>query len=413
MKEKRKMYYGWVIVALCFMLMGVGFVSYYGLNNQFLVIVTKDMGFSRTTFSLFNTVGGLCLLLCGPFAGGLITKRPKLFILLGIVLIGTSFFLNAAAQSATLFFIASCMRAIGTAFSANVAVSVLVNNWFGPKKSGTALGIAMMGSSVGTFILKWICDKFILGFGWRVAYAAMGGIVLVILIPAVLFMLVDSPEEKGLQKMGVLDGDIKTEGLSLKEAVKTPAFFFIVFALIALGMANGSINSHAHAYFRGLGYSQNNATTIVSLAALLAVSGKLIVGWICDKKGAMASIIFACSTFMLTFASLILADKIMTPAVILYVAFFALGSALGLLAPAYMTNKLFGNMSFGIIVGIFTLSTGLGTAIGDPITGKIFDTTGSYTLAWIIMIAVLAVSLILFAIANRIGPKWRETVVKQ
>jgi sugar phosphate permease len=408
MKRIKEFYYGWVIVALCFLLMGIGFVSYYGLNNQFLVIITNEMGFSRTTFSLFNTVGGLCLLLFGPFAGGLISKRPKPFILLGTILIGTSFFVNAVAQTAALFFVASCMRAIGTVFSANIAVSVLVNNWFGSKKSGTALSIAMMGSSIGTFVLKEICDQFILSYGWRIAYAAMGGIVLVVLIPAVLFMLVDTPEKIGLQKIGIPESETKAVGLSLKETVKTPAFYFVVFALIALGMANGSINSHAQAYFRGLGYSQNIATTIVSIAALVTIVGKYVVGWIYDKKGALASIIFACSSFMLTFMSLILASRIMMSAVVMYIVFFTFGSALGLLAPAFMTNKLFGNLSFGVIVGIFTLSTGLGTAIGDPITGKIFDTTGSYTLAWIIMIAVMAVSLIFFAIANRIGPKWRE-----
>jgi MFS family permease len=60
-----------------------------------------------------------------------------------------------------------------------------------------------------------------------------------------------------------------------------------------------------------------------------------------------------------------------------------------------VTAELFGLASLGIIIGAITFMTTLGDAVGAPVSGTIFDTTGSYQLAFLTIIGICTVAVIL------------------
>jgi MFS family permease len=66
-----------------------------------------------------------------------------------------------------------------------------------------------------------------------------------------------------------------------------------------------------------------------------------------------------------------------------------------------ITAELFGLASLGVILGGLTFVGLIGEAVGAPLSGTIFDITGSYGLAFIITIAFCAVAVILSLVLLR------------
>lgn len=409
-KAPKKLFYGWVMVGVCFVLMAVAFVAFFSVNGQFLLAVCDDMGFTRAQWGLFTAIGGAAMLVLGPFIGGIIERNPKYVVLVACILIGGSFFINATAQGAAGFFIASVLRAVGAAGATSIAVSIIINNWFGPLKSGTALAIATMGSSVGGFILKPVINYFIVNQGWRTGYIAMGIIALVVLVPVVLLLAVNKPEDKGLEKEGLsLSGDDQS-GVPLKRAFKMPSLWLLMLGLLFLGYTAGAVNGHTHAYFVDLGYSYTESTNIQSIGLLIMIIGKYLIGKIGDKKGALAGSLFGAVTYLICFVGLLLMTRALLPATIIYVLFYAMGSGLNMMVPAMMTSAQFGNKSFGTIVGLCTFAVGMGTAIGDPVSGALFESAGNYAGAWLVALILVAGSILCFILSNRLKPAKSEFV---
>ena len=80
-----------------------------------------------------------------------------------------------------------------------------------------------------------------------------------------------------------------------------------------------------------------------------------------------------------------------------FAAVFGFGfAAYGPVIPA-VCAEVFGKANMGVIFGAVTTGGALGGAAGPVVTGFIFDQSGSYTGAWILAIACVAVSTILFA----------------
>jgi len=57
--------------------------------------------------------------------------------------------------------------------------------------------------------------------------------------------------------------------------------------------------------------------------------------------------------------------------------------------------ELFGLRSHGALLGIVAFITTVGAAIGPVLTGRLFDTTGNYQLAFIVLTAIAITGLIL------------------
>ena len=76
------------------------------------------------------------------------------------------------------------------------------------------------------------------------------------------------------------------------------------------------------------------------------------------------------------------------------------GGVSSLMTP--MVAELFGLGSFGVIYGVITVGATVGVAIGPIIAGQIFDTMGSYNLAFIIYAGISVIGPILVLLVKPI-----------
>ena len=66
-----------------------------------------------------------------------------------------------------------------------------------------------------------------------------------------------------------------------------------------------------------------------------------------------------------------------------------------------LTAEFFGVKSLGLMIGALTLVGIVGEALGPIITGRIFDVTGSYRLAFLVCVVMIAIAVTLSLVLLR------------
>lgn len=404
-KSGKGFFKGWLVVFAGLILM----ISVYGIVNNcaslFIKPVTEDLGFSRSEFSLYYTVIALSTMVIALFMGKLAKKfKIKNIMLVGCVLAGIGYIGYSYANSIYVFYLMSVFSGLGLGMTTLTPLSIIISNWF-VEKRGLALGLTFMGSGVGGMIFNPVANYIILNYGWRQSYLVLGIIILVTTIPIVLIFMSEKPSDKGLlpygyenSSKGVLDTSAK--GVMLGEAVKTKIFWIMVVGLILITIIAMGVQMHIASYLTDIGYSPTFAASVISINMGVVILGKILLGYIFDKVGCEKGVIFVGLQVFLGVLALLFASKY--PAIIVFIICWGIGNCMGTIVPALITSEIFGKKDYSTIVGVVNAVVLLGAALGSAVTGKLYDMSGGYTLAWmtyliltVIMVGLILISLVL------------------
>lgn len=396
---------GWLVVFAGLILM----ISVYGIVNNcaslFIKPVTEDLGFSRSEFSLYYTVIALSTMVIALFMGKLAKKfKLKNIMLVGCVLAGIGYIGYSYANSIYVFYLMSIFSGLGLGMTTLTPLSIIISNWF-VEKRGLALGLTFMGSGVGGMIFNPIANYIILNYSWRQSYLVLGIIILVTTIPVVLIFMSEKPSDKGLLPYGysnssenVLDNSAK--GIMLGDAVKTKIFWIMVVGLILITIIAMGVQMHIASYLTDIGYSPTFAASVISINMGVVILGKILLGYVFDKVGCEKGVIFVGLQVFLGVLALLFAGKY--PAIIVFIICWGIGNCMGTIVPALITSEIFGKKDYSTIVGVVNAVVLLGAALGSAVTGKLYDMSGGYTLAWttylvltVIMVGLILISLVL------------------
>ncbi|MGY3767125.1 MFS transporter [Vagococcus vulneris] len=397
MKEKR-IFYGWWIVAGSVLITSTLVPSVVALANKFLLPVTADMGISRSAFTLSNTILQAMGIFLSPFVAKKISQgNLKRIQSTAIFIFAGAYASYGFATRPIYLYLLSVIIGICYLFATIIPVSIMITNWF-VKKRGLAMSIAMTGIGLGGFIFSPLITIWINHYGWRTTYMIMGAVLLIVSLPISLFVFKKNPAEKGLLPYGSNEqngykeehDETATVKLTMKEAIKKP--FFI---LLIVGMTlNGVINSGALGQFppalEGL-QTPTIAATIISLYSLIGIAGKLSLGWINDRFGIIASSIYGCVAFGLAFFFILSGDNYVS--VYLVAITFGLGIGIGTVSPPLVTSSIFSKEQYGEAYGYTSSAMQAGMSIGSLFVAIIYDNTGSYQTAWIILIVLTILTL--------------------
>jgi len=400
----KDVHYSWVMVVI-----SLGVLVIIGLQfhcfGVFLKHMTEDLNWGRGVLS-----GGysMMIIVAGPFgivAGRLSDKYgPRPLVTIGGLLTGVGFLLTSLISSLWhLYLIWGIFIGIGSVLCL-LPIMAIVPRWF-IKKRGIATGIVMAGLGVGGVISPLLTQWLISAYSWRQAFIILGLITIIIITPIAQFMR-HSPQRVGLKPYG---GDeiiedkqspsSATEGLSLRQAVRTSGFW--LWGLIQTGMffCMGAIGVHIVPHATDLGIPGVMAASILSITAGVGIFGRLAIGFISDKIGSKLILSACLSLATLGLIWLLFAEEIWMFYLYAVVQGLSFASVVTLLP--VLTAELFGIKSLGVMIGALTLVGIVGEAIGPIVTGTIFDITGSYRLAFLICVVIIAAAVILSLVLLR------------
>ena len=404
--QKLPFFYGWVVVAVTFIAMGIGVNARTAFSLFFPPILNEfgwERGVTAGAFSFGFVVSGFV----SPLIGRLMDRAgPRAVMELGVALMGGGLLLAPLTTVPWhLYVTIGVMVGAGSVCLGYSGFSLFLPNWF-IRRRGLAMGIAFAGVGIGSVtLLPWV-QHMIEHSGWRTACTAMGLMVLIVLAPINL-LLRKRPEDMGLQADGdtaphaasvksasnVIDTAWAATDWTLPRALATARFWWI-----ALGYFCGlyiwyAVQVHQTKFLLDIGFSANVGVWALGVVSLLGIPGQIVLGHASDRIGREAIWAISCLGFAISFAALI-ALKYEPSLWLVYLMVFtqgALGYGLTSIMGAVVL-EIFQGANYGSIFGSIMLAALAGGAAGPWVTGLLHDLTGTYTIAFAIGIAVSLLS---------------------
>ena len=181
----------------------------------------------------------------------------------------------------------------------------------------------------------------------------------------------------------VLDSLIKeTKGLTLREAICTRQFVLVCLLYFSFLFCVVSITVHLVIHTIGLGIPATRAAFTLSLIGGACIVGMNVMGNIADRFSNKIGLGLSYSLMGLSLVWLIPSHSEWSFYLFSIAFGFAYGGMQVLFSP--LVAELFGTRSHGVILAAGALVGSIGAAIGPIVAGYIFDSLGSYTIAFIL-----------------------------
>jgi sugar phosphate permease len=277
--------------------------------------------------------------------------------------------------------------------SGSMVVIFLVSSWF-VRHRGLAIGIALVGTSMGSAVLPYFNPDLIAAYGWRQSYV-INAVMPVLMFLFVLLFIKGTPRHAGMTALGQSDAiaDLKQHGLTYRAAVRTKTFWMIAASGFLTYFAIFSFVQHAvlHANV-GFGMPLKEAGALMGVFSLVAMFSKLVSGAIADRID-RHKVFTGCFAIMLvgTIALASMQREWLFPAAII----IAMGwGGLFTLYNMLAVNN-FGLREIGRINGTISLLESVGAGLGSWVTGLLFDAYGSYRVAFAALAVMVGIALLL------------------
>jgi len=394
MPRKPRIFYGYIIVATGFLIMMIihGTVNTFGIffNPLQNFFDTSRAAISAATSLSFFTMGFAAILM------GVLSDRfgPRIVLTVFSLFFGAGYLLMSQVGALWQVYLAFIIIGIGFSPSDVVPLSTVVR-WF-VRKRGIMSGIMKVGTGLGIAVLPFITGLLVNKFDWRSSYLILGTLILVTVIPLAQLLRRD-PREMGLMPDGDNQpdsGDLNSveQGLTFREAIRTRQIWLVCGLYATIIFVGQSILVHTVPHAVDFGVSQTIAATLLSAVGGSSILGRILMGFISDRIGHKRAMVACCIISITALSWIQIARELWMLYIFAALYGFNHGGYFALISQ--LIAGLFGTRSQGILLGITFFSGTFFGSISPLITGRIFDVTGSYRLAFLILLLIAITGLI-------------------
>jgi len=393
----KKIYYGWWVVGGAFLLLFSSMGTHFYAFPVFFDVMVREMEWTRTQVALALTVGTFVLGAVGLLVGGLIHKvglRPVLVC--GTLIAGLGFLLLTTVTEPWQFYLYyGLVLSAGIAGIEAVPTMTAVEAWFDRGKS-TALGVATTGMGVGGVVMAPLAGWLISKYDWQITFVFMAGIVILVGIPISVIVMRTPGGRKVAPRQEQQEG-LEARDATIGQALRQKSFWLISIGAMLWLWAYLIGLTHQVAFAVDIGIDRVAAAGAVGLLCAFSIPGRLGFGKLGDIMDKRYVMMMAAGLQVLAFVILLKTTNL----TMLYIYSCLIGVSIGGLTPILpgLLTDYFGRNHFAAIYGASGMVNTLGLMIGPVYGGWIFDTTGSYSLAFLsgIIVTLLAVVLLYLA----------------
>jgi MFS family permease len=414
-----RVFYGWWVVSAVSALYALGSGIYWSGFSFYFLPVARELGLSRTSMSLAFGLARLIGGLQGPIAGYLVDRlSPRVMIIFGGALGGLGFILLARTHSYLSFLLVYLgLMVIGFSGGFDLGIMSVANRWFVRHKA-RAMAFLWVGLALGTAFIAPAVGLMVVNLGWRDTATISGAALLVLLVPALL-VIRNLPEGMGLLPDGQRTSSLPIGGsqapvpgnptaaeapvspqpysqadLTAKQGFRTVWYWLLALAMGLRVAAHAGLMVHFVPMLVWKGQTEAGAALLIGIYGLAVIPLTLAVGWAGDRwsKQKVASggmLLGGLSLTVLLFSSGQLWQ------LTVFVVLLAMTDSSGVLAWAFVGDR-FGRRAFTTLLGGMTLVYSLLSATTPILAGWIFDSTGSYLWALVLLALLFASSSLLF-----------------
>jgi sugar phosphate permease len=357
--------------------------------------ILKEFGWKRGDFKFRDLITLLTAGVLAPFAGYLIDRiGTRKLLLFGAALLALLYYAYGKISSLTeLYLIHAGFGLVLVCAGLNVAV-VTVSQWF-VRARGTAIGIALVGSSLGGVVFPPLILSLLPAHGWRGGFAlvALASVGLLVLG----FFIMRTPKELGLAPLGAgeaADGKASAaspDDVTYAEALRTVSFWALTCVAMASFYSILALALHLFLHMRGLGFDPKTAGAAMGLLFGLGLISKFLFGLLSDMLNPRAVFIGNVAIMLVGLICMATQSRdLLWPGIA--ITGFGWGGLYTLIQ--YQAVNNFGVSHTGKILGTITMLDAIAGGLGIWLTGVMFDKFGNYDNAFYVFVALLALALV-------------------
>jgi MFS family permease len=394
---------GWYILAVTVITQAITIGCTNYIYSLYTLPISQEFGASRMSMGSGMAIFLLAMGVYSPILGRIMDKGNKRNIMMyGGLLMAIGFALLSAATAlwqmaiVLVLFIAS-----GSGMMGSLASSTVVANWF-ERYRGRALGISLMGTSLGGAVIPLAAAPLIKMLGWRSSLLVIAAAIAIFAVLVVRLVIINAPKDIGQYPDGVKPSEEKAKAaaaieqaaavFSLPKLLRDPNFWRIAGCTALVMFAGVLLSTHFVPYAAELGIDSTAAALVLALFAMTGMVGKVFFGYLTDIVH--AGRVFCVVALVDASAwALLLSNPDYS---IFLVGVGIMGFGVGGAAPVMnaVIAKCFGPQVFGRVMGFVGVILLLLIAIPGPLGGFIYDKTGSYHLVfsytfWVFPLAAL------------------------
>ena len=374
-------------LAACFLVLLIGGGARIAIGLTFKPMV-DEFGWTRgelgLAVGLYMVVSAVATLIAGRMADRF---SPRVLLIGGTVIGGAGIAaMSLVSQPWHALVLYGVVFAIGNGAASLVIVGVIVTRVY-PGRVGLANAIAVSGMSVGQLVMIAVLAAVMVQIGWRWVFVWIG-VAHVVLLP----LLLGIPGRGGA-------GSAKRGELPLRDAAGSRQFWLLIAIYAICGLDDFFVTTHVAAFAQDRGLTPLIAGNLLALMGLTGLAGVIASGLASDRLGPVWPTAAAFAARIVVFAWIAIDQSPLS------IAIFALVFGATFLVTAPLTvvyvRQSFGTRNLGALAGLITMTHQIFGGLGAYAGAAIFDATGGYDAAFVVMLASAVVALALTLMLRR------------
>lgn len=361
--------------------------------SLFVAPLEADLGWNRTETSGIFTVSMICFCLGNIVAGLILKKKSTRFAVIVAALMMTVGFIWASTTQVliTIYIAYGVLCGTGVGIVYNGVLSTVVK-WF-PEKPGTISGIILISFGAGGMILGSTASALMTALGWRETFVILGILFAIIFGIGAIWLKTPGPGVILPEPIVKKKKEGQSIDVSTRDMMKTRSFWaFLIWATL-VASSGLVIIGHASTCVLDMGASMFFATVVTSTISVANGCGRLLSGYIYDKKGYKTGFFLLNTYYFVSFVIFTIAIYIESPVLFLIGAAivpFGYGGS-GASASAF-TNDFFGPKNYSLNLSMVLLHMVPAALLGPLVAGAIETATGSYLPVMLLFLGITAVA---------------------
>lgn len=404
-----KIFYGWVMVT-------IGSITQFftGIVSQgfstYIPHLQEQFGWSTALLAAPRSVTQVENSILGPIEGFLVDKYgPRKMVTIGVFVMGLGLILFGLTNNIVMYFTANIVLAAGTGLQGLLIMSVAVNHWFRRKRT-LSQSFMLLGFPLAGVVGIPLLVLFQSSFGWEWSAIGSGLLVWAFGFPCAQLVRTE-PEPYGL----LPDGDvietspetgkvkkpeiIEEYNFTLKEAIKTRAFWFLALGWAMGNLGMGGVQVHIFPHLEGeVGLTAGMASLVWSVASFSNIPSRILGGILGDRLP--KNLLLGFSMAMMAVSAFILGYAASLPWAFAYAVSYGIGWGIRTPIMNAIQGDYFGRRSQGIIRG-WLQSVSIPFTIAAPVVvGFVKDSMGTYRPAFTVVSFIMLAGAVLMLFAT-------------
>jgi MFS family permease len=372
----------------------------------FSQLLEEDFGWTRSEVAGAVSLGSLVAGLASPVTGVVLDRWGGRWVIVGAGLVMAACALALSQMDALwqllLFYAIGRAVAVGAMSPAGFVATA---NWF-IRRRPMVSGIVAVGPRIGMALFPVVVALAIQVSGtWRAGWLALAVIAVAVTVPSLLFMR-RRPEDMGL----LPDGDAAPDDLdglpappaernfSLREAVRTRAYWLLGGAIALVMFCGGAVNFHQIPHLVDQGLPRTQAALVVTVFSVTGACGAILGGIVAQRLTMRWTQVIALSG--MSVAVLFLMNAATFGGAMLYAVSYGLFFGVEVSLSQVIYADYFGRRSMGTIRGSFQPVQLATNAAGPFAVGVWYDHTGSYDAAFVSFAVLFVLAALAMAFAS-------------